>query len=366
MHSFGRLSKSALTAATGALTPAAWCWARRGYFRRGPARRWLNLPAESIAIIACHWVGDTFWATQVVGPLRRRFGAARIHAVTKSACVDLWNGLIESKNVLAADAVVSDRRRERTDWPRLWSTAETLRRRAFDLVIDLTGNRYSAALSFAMRPAAALGFDGGELRRLYSLRVGRAERPCEHLRMRPIRVIEPLIGAEAAGAVMAQPPRAPAASCDPAELIAGLSLEPRRYFVLCPGAGWPAKRWPAGNFIAAARALTAGGARLIVVGSAAERDLCNRVAGSLPRAAVQTYSGQPLGRVMALLGESAGLLCNDSGLGHLAAALGRPTAVVFTGATDPAVCRPVGAQVRVFAAPASVEPIADYLLAQCR
>ena len=41
-----------------------------------------------------------------------------------------------------------------------------------------------------------------------------------------------------------------------------------------------------------------------------------------------------------------GIYGNDSGVTHLAAALGRPTTAVFV-ATDPAVWAPVGAHVRV-------------------
>ena len=79
---------------------------------------------------------------------------------------------------------------------------------------------------------------------------------------------------------------------------------------------------------------------VVVVGSAAEEDLCRRVAEGIPGA--KTLTGQPIGRVVALLADAHGVLANDSGIAHLAAALGRPTAAVFTGATDPALCRPLG------------------------
>ncbi|MFW6065731.1 MAG: glycosyltransferase family 9 protein, partial [Planctomycetota bacterium] len=131
---------------------------------------------------------------QTVEPLREHFAGAEIYALTKSTCRGLWNGFLPSRRVLSADEVVSDRRRERVSWPRLGKRAGELRRYRFDVVIDLTGNRYSAAISFMLRPKASLGFDGGELAPLYSLRVADAERPGEHLSRRPFRVIEPLLG----------------------------------------------------------------------------------------------------------------------------------------------------------------------------
>jgi hypothetical protein len=56
--------------------------------------------------------------------------------------------------------------------------------------------------------------------------------------------------------------------------------------------------------------------------------------------------GVPLSRLAALLVECSGYVGNDSGVSHLAAALGVPTAAVF-GPTDPAVWAPVGPKVSV-------------------
>jgi ADP-heptose:LPS heptosyltransferase len=63
------------------------------------------------------------------------------------------------------------------------------------------------------------------------------------------------------------------------------------------------------------------------------------------------FVGKPLGAVAALVGEAEGVLANDSGIGHIAAAMGRRTAVIFTGVTDPRICGPLGPadKVSVFA-----------------
>jgi heptosyltransferase-1 len=318
------------------LRPLARLGSRPGYFAR---RDWATLPAGRIALVACHWIGDTFWACQVVPALQRRFPGAELFAICKPATADLWNGLVDPRRVLPAPQVVSDRRRERPCLGAIRRRARELRPLAFDLVIDLTGNRYSAAFTYWLRPAASLGFDGDEIGWLYSRRVGRALRPAHHLSERPFRVIEPLLAASANPFALCLPLRPPLATCPPRDVLAELDIPDRPYFVLAPGAGWPAKQWPAEKFVQAGAALASDGA-VVVVGSAQEESLCRQVAAAIPGA--KTFTGAPIGRVVALLSEAAGVLANDSGVAHLSAALGRRTAAVFTGATDERICRPLG------------------------
>ena len=249
-------------------------------------------------------------------------------------------------------------------------------------MIDLTGNRYSAWFTYLLRPGGSVGFDGGELGWLYSLRVAQAERPGRHLSERPFRVIEPLLAAtdwppeatakEGEPLAYRLPLRPPSPTCTVSDIRSHLNMTGQQYFVLAPGAGWPDKRWPAEKFIEAGAKLAelpcrAGmpdlptGRPVVVVGAHAEEDLCRQVSAGIPGSHVCT--GRPIGQVIALLSRALGVLSNDSGIAHLAAALGRPTAAVFTGATDPQLCRPLGdpEAVKVFQASAPVETIVAHL-----
>lgn len=355
----GAAARRCLSVLTRAAWPAARAWARRGYFRPGDLSA---LCPRRVALVACHWIGDTFWATQVTDVLGRRFPDAQLYAITKPVCADLWNGLVAAQRVIAAPEVVSDRRREEVRLFALLRRAADLRGCGFDLVIDLTGNRYSAALTFWMRPAVSIGFDGGEVGWLYSRHIGDAERPGCHLSRRPFRVIEPLLAGAASPFAYRLPLRPPAPTCPPEQAASAAGMSAKRYCLIAPGAGWPAKQWPVEGFIAAGRALAEAGLAAVVVGSGEQRALCEDVAAALPDAAVA--AGEELGRIVALLAGSAGLLACDSGLGHLAAAMGLPTAVVFTGATDPRLCGPLGDDraVRVFQAGDGLDDIVRHLL----
>ena len=92
----------------------AGLWARPGYFHERDLKR---LGAGKIALVACHWLGDTFWASQVVPALARRFPHSLIYAITKSHSIDLWAGLVSPERVIRGDEVLSDRHRERKAYP---------------------------------------------------------------------------------------------------------------------------------------------------------------------------------------------------------------------------------------------------------
>jgi len=259
--------------------------------------------------------------------------------------------------------VVSDRRREPVCWGGLLARARRLARLRLDLVIDLMGNRYAAAFAFLLRPRHAVGFDGDELGWLYSVRVADARRPGRHLSEQPFRVIEPLLAARPRPFAYRRPLRPPTPTRSSAAVWAELGPGARPGFVLAPGAGWPAKQWPAERFAAVGRCLSEAGGAVVVTGAAGERALCERVAAGVPGA--RLFVGRPLGYAVALLAAARGLVGNDSGLAHLAAALGRRTAAMDMGIAEVAIWRPLGpaGRVAVFGADAPPAEVAAHLLA---
>jgi len=107
-----------------------------------------------------------------------------------------------------------------------------------------------------------------------------------------------------------------------------------------PGAASPARRWPAERFAAVARAAARAGRPVVVTGGPDEVALAHEVAAraGLPRGAV--HAGQngvlALGRLVAAADR---VVCGDTGVAHLATALGTPSVVLF-GPTSPALWGP--------------------------
>jgi ADP-heptose:LPS heptosyltransferase len=100
-----------------------------------------------------------------------------------------------------------------------------------------------------------------------------------------------------------------------------------------------AKRYPAEAYGATGRTLQERGIATLVVVGPGEEELGRRVAGAAGSALVP--GTWPLTDVAALLAACDAAVGNDSGLAHLAAAVGCPTLALF-GPTDPARTAPIG------------------------
>jgi heptosyltransferase-2 len=102
------------------------------------------------------------------------------------------------------------------------------------------------------------------------------------------------------------------------------------------------KRYPMGHFTEVAAALAAAGVAPVVVVGPGEEQLAASLAE--PVGARVAPTAWPLEETAALLAACDAAVGNDSGLAHLAAVVGCPTAALF-GPTDPARTAPVGSTV---------------------
>lgn len=123
-------------------------------------------------------------------------------------------------------------------------------------------------------------------------------------------------------------------------LAAPLGL-PERYALLAPGAAAhrPEKRWPAERFGELARRLAAEGLTPVVIGTAVDAVAAATVLAACPEGL--SLIGRT--RILDLPGVAAGArlaVGNDTGPMHVAALVGTPSAVLFSGASDPALTAP--------------------------
>lgn len=113
-----------------------------------------------------------------------------------------------------------------------------------------------------------------------------------------------------------------------------------------PGARWPSRRWPLERFVAVATDLAARGSRIVVTGSGDEQPLAAALADGLRarHVAVVDLSGRTsLGALAALLQDARLLVSNDTGISHVAAAVGTPSVVIASG-SDVARWAPIDAR----------------------
>ncbi|MGQ0723557.1 MAG: glycosyltransferase family 9 protein [Candidatus Eiseniibacteriota bacterium] len=112
------------------------------------------------------------------------------------------------------------------------------------------------------------------------------------------------------------------------------AAEARPVVVVAPGAGRSTKRWPEERFAEMTARLAAAGHAVLVVGSAEERLLLERVAAGADPARTGIQAVSDLGDLPRIVSRGSVALVNDSGVLHVAEACGVPVVALF-GPTHP-------------------------------
>ena len=124
----------------------------------------------------------------------------------------------------------------------------------------------------------------------------------------------------------------------------------RCVIALHPGSGSATKNWPIANWVALAKWLVATGNRhLTVVGGEADEAQISQLRDAASSLPITYVLNQPLPIVAAMLAQCDAFIGHDSGISHIAAAVGTPCVLLF-GNTDPAVWAPRHEHVRVLRA----------------
>jgi heptosyltransferase-2 len=279
-----------------------------------------------------NWVGDAVHSLPAVTALRRYFPAAELTILARGEVGALF------LHHPAVDRVAS--------YPRvhgvvpqliqLWRTAADLRRQAYDLAVVLTNAFEGAWLMFLTGISRRYGYatDG----RGWLLTDGV---PCPP-RIRSLHQADYYLALLAEMGIPATrtterlwPTEAERRQATERLRAAGWSSD-RPLIALCPGAGYgSAKRWPVERYAElAARLISRHGASIVLLGGAAERRMVPAFA-AVDRAHLMDLVGETsLREAMALLAACDVAVSNDSGLLHLATAVGTPAVALF-GPTDP-------------------------------
>ena len=132
-------------------------------------------------------------------------------------------------------------------------------------------------------------------------------------------------------------------------LIAPLAGPHGKAFALVhAGSQLPSRRWPPERFAAVADALADAGLAVALTGTMAEAGLTRAVAGAMRAPAFDLAGLTTLWTLGALVERAAGVVCNDTGISHIAAALGTPSVVVSSGGDAPRWSPADGSRHRVF------------------
>ncbi|QSN62843.1 glycosyltransferase family 9 protein [Caballeronia sp. M1242] len=117
--------------------------------------------------------------------------------------------------------------------------------------------------------------------------------------------------------------------CD--ELIERYGLDTARLVLVHAGAQLPSRRWPAERFAQVAAALSSDGWQVALTGSAGEAAITASIANTPGVNAIDLTGKTSLGGLAALVARARLIVCNDTGLSHVAAAMRTKSVVIASG-----------------------------------
>lgn len=126
----------------------------------------------------------------------------------------------------------------------------------------------------------------------------------------------------------------------------GLAMD-KPVVAFCPGAEYgPAKRWPEAHFAALARLLAARGCTVWLVGSPKDHAVAETIAQGATGTCINLCGKTDIAEAADLLAAARLVVTNDSGLMHVAAAVGRPVIALY-GSSSPQFTPPLGADAHI-------------------
>ncbi|OKH39793.1 LPS biosynthesis glycosyltransferase [[Phormidium ambiguum] IAM M-71] len=114
------------------------------------------------------------------------------------------------------------------------------------------------------------------------------------------------------------------------EIPEAQELRTGEFVCIHPGASTPLRCWSPSGFAAVADAVANLGFRVVFTGSQHEINLTKSVAAKMQAPSLNLAGRTSLGALATLLTRARLVICNDTGVSHLAAALKVPSVVVFT------------------------------------
>lgn len=254
---------------------------------------------KKILFVTYNRIGDAVLSSGVLAWLADRYPSAEITVACGPAAATLFRhqpGVVR--------IIEMEKRPRGAHWLALWRAVAGTR---WDMVVDLR----ASALAWLLRA-----------RKRHVLRPDASQHRVRHI----------------AGVLGLDPPPPPRLVPGPDAEAEAARLVPEGAPVLAlgPTANWPGKAWPAARFVELISRLTDAetgllpGARVMIVGAAAEREAALPVIEAVPEARrIDLVGRTDLPLTAACLARATLYVGNDSGPMHMAAAMGVPTLGLF-------------------------------------
>jgi heptosyltransferase-2 len=281
-------------------------------------------PDSPILIVPYMWIGDFVRCHTVVKLLRERFPSRPIDVLTTAMVAPLLDYMPGVRK-----GVVVDLPRKQLALSEHRRLADRLRAEGYGNALIMPRTWKSALAPFLAGIPVRTGFFGeARLGLLNDLRFG--ERRLQRMVDRCAALALPRNATLPADWPLPDL-KAPAAEVAAWRARLGHTPDGRRVVAFAPGAVGPSKRWT--YYADLARQLAAEGQRVWVIGGPGEKEIATEIARGA-RSDIRDLTGPDLRDAILALAAADAAVSNDSGLLHVAAALGTPAIGIF-GPTSP-------------------------------
>lgn len=288
---------------------------------------------KNILVIKLGALGDVVQALGPMAAIRRAHAGDHVTVLTTAPYAEL----IRAAGV--ADNVIVDERPRFAEFGKWLSLRKTLRSGDFTRVYDLQTSDRSSSYFRLFWPGPKPEWSG-------------IAKGCSHPHANPKRDFMHTIERQAEQLSMAGIEDVPLPDLSPITSdVTHLKL-PRRFCLIVPGGAEhrPAKRWPREHYHNLIKRLDGTGVVPVVCGTEAERPLCAAlIEGAI---AARNIAGETsLVDLVTVAKRAEFALGNDNGTMHIAAFAGVPSLVLYSDASDPALCAQRGPDVTILRRP---------------
>lgn len=306
--------------------------------------------APRLLIIAPSWIGDTVAAQTLFMRLRAKHPDAVIDTLAPPWVAAVLHAMPEINGEVLDNPFAHGQLRLKERW----ALARSLKARHYDAAYVLPNSLKSALIPVFAGIPQRIGFTGEARYGLINVR------HTLDTAATPLQVERYAILAEVPGTPLPRPYPLPRLSVDAAAQAAtleslGLVNSPAPV-IFCPGAEFgPAKRWPERHFAALARSLAALGIPVWLLGSKKDATVGEEIVRLSEGAARNLCGVTNLAQAIHLIASARHVVTNDSGLMHVAAALGTPLTALF-GSSSPGYTPPLSDKAQVVSLGLSCSP----------
>lgn len=296
------------------------------------------MQADNILIRGTNWIGDAVMTLPAIAAVRNTFPRAKITILVKPWVTDIFRLCPDIDEIMLFQSPGPHE-----GLAGKWGIARDIRKKQFDAAILLQNAIEAAIIAFLAGIPVRAGYSSDGRGFLLTHAVRRTKALLKRHQTDYYLEMVKALGCQPAGreAVLTLGKDEEHLA---GELLAGYGIQDSRLLVgMAPGATYgPAKKWFPERFSSVADRLADGfSAQIILFGSSEDNDTAATVQARAKYPMFDLTGKTSLKEAMAMMARCRLFISTDSGLMHVAAALGVPTIAIF-GSTNPATTSPPG------------------------